>query len=323
MGSRRRQANAKTGVLEIDKPPGWTSHDVVARVRRIFGQREVGHTGTLDPMATGILVLTLGRATRISRFIEATDKTYEGVVTLGSSTTTWDAEGEVVDRAPVPSLIVDEIEAVAARFRGDIEQEVPAFSAVKVDGERLYARARRGDAVVSPRRTVRIESFDVTDFDGERVSFRTRVSKGTYVRSLAVQFGEALSLPAHLGGLRRTAVGARTVDSARSLETLEGLEEELSSMTDALAHLPRLVLGDRALWEVAHGRALTGEHVDQAALSPSTTRGSFLALTGADGVLAAVGMASFDAEEAARQPRTAELIRYACVLVQPEGLRGS
>ncbi|MBK8013800.1 MAG: tRNA pseudouridine(55) synthase TruB [Deltaproteobacteria bacterium] len=320
MSGRRPRADAQTGVLELDKPRGWTSHDVVARVRRIFGQREVGHTGTLDPMATGLLVLTLGRATRISRFIEATEKTYEGVVALGSSTTTWDAEGDVVEERPVPKLTAQEIEAVAASLRGNLEQEVPAFSAVKVQGERLYARARRGDEVVSPRRWVRIESFDVTSFDGERVYFRTRVSKGTYVRSLAVQFGAALSLPAHLASLRRTAVGARTVGAARNLASLEGLPHELSSMADALAHLPTVVLSARALWEVAHGRPLTREHLGEEGLPASVTRESFLALRGPDGALAAVGISLFEGADAPRQPGCEALLRYACVLAQPDTL---
>jgi tRNA pseudouridine55 synthase len=249
-----------TGVLLVDKARGMTSHDVVARVRRIFGQREVGHTGTLDPMATGLLVLMLGRATRLARFVEATEKAYEATVTLGVATTTFDAEGEVTERAEVRAGEGEVRDALAA-LTGEIEQEVPAFSAVKVGGERLYAKARRGEAVEAPSRTVVIHELRLVRFEGGAADIEVVCSKGTYVRTLAVQIGERLGLPAHLSRLRRTRVGRFSVSDAAPLDVLRGAEDELRSVASAVEHLPSLELDERAAGDVVHGRPLRARQV--------------------------------------------------------------
>lgn len=250
-----------SGLLLVDKPAGVTSHDVVGKVRRIFGQREVGHTGTLDPFATGLLVLALGRATRIARFVEAEDKRYLGTVRLGRATTTFDLEGDTTAEAEVPLIERPVIERTLASLTGTIAQRAPAFSAIKVGGERLYAKARRGEEVEAPVRQVTIHELRLLELALPDLSIETRVSKGTYIRSLAVQIGEGLGLPAHLTVLRRTAVGAHRVESARTIEQLEGRAEELVPLEAALPHLPAIRCDAQLAKDVRHGRPLSAEAI--------------------------------------------------------------
>lgn len=326
-----------SGVLLVDKPGGWTSHDVVAKVRGIFGQREVGHTGTLDPLATGLLVLTLGRATRLGRFIEATEKVYRGTVCLGRSTTTFDAEGETVDEAPVPTLAPEQVAQAMASLTGTLDQPVPAFSAVKVGGERLYAKARRGEVVEAPVRRVTIHAFravgdeplgqvpaalglpDIGPLAAGLVSFEARVSKGTYIRTLAVQLGQALGVPAHLAALRRTRVGALGIEGARRIEELRGDPGELLSMAESVGHLAALHLEEDALAAVAHGRPLTAGQVRAGAADWEV--GEALALLGPTGALVAVGTAELSARAARAAGDRERAVSYACVLA-PSGSLG-
>jgi tRNA pseudouridine55 synthase len=241
----------------VDKPAGQTSHDVVQTLRRGLRQRQVGHTGTLDPAATGLMVVTLGRATRVGRFLEATDKAYEGVVQLGRSTTTWDAEGDTQASAEV-ALPLDRarVEAVLRELTGEVEQVVPAFSAVKVDGERLHARARRGEVIEGPRRAVRIHRLELLDIVGPDLELRCEVEKGTYIRSLAVEIGRRLGYPAHLKRLRRTRVGPHGVEGAQPPERFSAPAPPVVAPVDALAHLPRRELSPREARQVAHGHAV-------------------------------------------------------------------
>lgn len=305
---------AKTGVLLIDKPRGVTSHDVVGRVRRIFGQREVGHTGTLDPMATGLLVLGLGRATRIARFIEAAEKRYTGTITLGRATTTFDAEGDTTAVAEVSGLDEGRVREALARLVGVRAQRVPAFSAVKVGGERLYSRARRGEAVEAPERVVTIHALELTRFAPPELDVVARVSKGTYIRTLAVEVGAGLGLPAHLTGLRRTHVGQHRVEAARSLEALTGDPGELIPMTDALGHLPRVSLAGPVARDVCYGRVLVAGVLRNS--------GSDLSAYGRDDpvllmdgeALLAIGVATLGSAEVAGAPAEARAFSYACVL---------
>jgi tRNA pseudouridine55 synthase len=202
------------GLLLVDKPAGITSHDAVARVRKALSVRKVGHAGTLDPMATGLLVIGVGRGTRLLRFLGDFPKLYEGTGILGVETTTLDADGDVVRES---SLRVSERElrAAVAGFVGEIEQIPPAFSAVKVGGERLYRAAREGRAVEAPPRRVTVYAFTVRRFDWPRFEFRVRCGGGTYVRSLVADVGTALGCGAHLAALRRTAIGPFDVSDAR------------------------------------------------------------------------------------------------------------
>lgn len=213
--------------LPVDKPKGWTSFDVIRRLRRILGRRKIGHAGTLDPMATGLLIVLVGRATKLmNRFMEL-GKEYEGTLRLGEVTASYDAETDVVERCEWSGVSDDELERARHLFLGQIEQETPIYSAVKMGGERLYKKARRGEHVVAPRRQVTIDAFDITRRDGPDVSFYVRCSKGTYIRSLAHEFGRAAGSGAHLCALRRTAIGPFRVEDAWTLDALERASEEL------------------------------------------------------------------------------------------------
>ena len=214
---------ATHGVIVVDKPAGWTSHDVVAKIRKIYHQRRVGHAGTLDPDATGVLLVGLGRATRLLRFLQDTGKGYRGTIVFGVSTTTLDASGEVVDRRPMPIDQAD-IEAVVPAFLGEIEQLPPMVSAVKVGGRRLHELARRGEEVERAPRRVRVDRIDVEAFEPGPYPAATvlvECSSGTYVRSLAADIGGRLGGVAHLGELRRLHIGSFTLDEARTLADIE------------------------------------------------------------------------------------------------------
>jgi tRNA pseudouridine55 synthase len=210
------------GFLNIDKPAGITSHDLVARVRRIVRQRRVGHAGTLDPAATGVLVVALGGATRLIEYVqELTAKRYYAVVRLGATTTTDDAEGELLDSAPVPELDPAALDDTLALFRGTIMQVPPMYSALHHDGQRLYDLARAGVVVERPARPVVIERLELLDWSPPLLTLDVQCSKGTYIRSLARDLGAALMCGGHLQALRRTAVGAFYVNQAIPLGDLE------------------------------------------------------------------------------------------------------
>lgn len=208
-------------VLPIDKPKGMSSFGVIRQLRRILGVRKIGHAGTLDPMATGLLICLVGRATKMmTRFMEL-PKEYEGVMRLGQTTPSYDAETEVDAECPVGEIGRDRIDAVLLQFVGEIEQFAPMYSAVKVGGERLYKKARRGEVVERKPRHAVIYEFDVSKPAGDDLPFRVRCSKGTYIRTLAHDFGQALGCGAHLVALRRTAIGPIAVDRAWQLDDLQ------------------------------------------------------------------------------------------------------
>jgi tRNA pseudouridine55 synthase len=250
------------GALNIDKPAGMTSHDVVARVRRIVRERSVGHLGTLDPMATGVLPLLLGRLTRLAQFFQSRDKEYEGEIVFGYATNTYDAAGEpvgpVADRLPTR----DEVEAVLPRFRGAIMQAPPAYSAKKVAGERAYRIARREETIELPAVPVEIHAFEVFGMRGPSLDFRVRCSTGTYVRALAHDLGAALGAGAHLGALRRTRVGEFALADAVSLDTLQQaadagqLARHVVGPMQLLPEMPAVIAPPEAAAKVLQGRAV-------------------------------------------------------------------
>ncbi len=240
------------GVLLIDKPAGITSHDAVARVRRVLGIRKVGHAGTLDPMATGLLVLGVGRATRLLRFLGDLAKGYQGTGVLGVETTTLDAEGEVASETSHVDVQEAALRDAMARFVGRIEQTPPAYSAVKVGGERLYRAARRGDDVHAPPRTVEVYAFELDAFDSPRFDFSVTCSGGTYVRSLVADVGKALGCGAHLAALRRSSVGPLRVQDARSPDD----PGPLLPAERAVDHLPEFRLDPEEAIAASHGRIL-------------------------------------------------------------------
>ncbi|MBD8068256.1 tRNA pseudouridine(55) synthase TruB [Bacillus sp. PS06] len=257
------------GILLLNKPKGMTSHDCVFKVRKLIKMKKVGHTGTLDPDVTGVLPICIGRATKIVEYITAAEKTYEGEVTLGYSTTTEDASGEVVSTKKVDRTISRaDIEQVLQSMCGELVQTPPMFSAVKVNGKRLYEYARAGIEVERPSRTIKIKEFVLLDdreiFEGEQISFRFRVtcSKGTYVRTLAVMIGEQLGYPSHMSDLMRTASGQYTIDHCLSFEEIEEmaesqiLEKNLQSIESALFHLPKYKINDTVAVKVMNGAVL-------------------------------------------------------------------
>lgn len=209
------------GVLIIDKPSGLTSHDVVARARRILDERSVGHLGTLDPMATGVLPLVMGNLTRLAQFYAHAEKSYEGTIRFGFSTDTYDAEGEPTSSPQQVVLNPDELHALAAKFRGAIEQVPPPFSAKKIHGVPAYKLARKQKEVVLKTVQVEIKEFEILSVTSDRAHFRARVASGTYMRSIAHDLGRLLGCGAHLESLRRTTVAEFTITDAHTLEELE------------------------------------------------------------------------------------------------------
>jgi tRNA pseudouridine55 synthase len=209
------------GALIIDKPAGWTSHDVVDRVRRILGQRSVGHLGTLDPLATGVLPLVLGNLTRLAQFYTASEKSYEGVIRFGFATNTYDADGDPVGESRPANPTLDHLQSLAAEFHGLIEQVPPPFSAKKIHGVPAYKLARKQQEVTLKPVQVEIKEFVITAVEAGRAHFRARVSSGTYMRSVAHEMGQRLGTGAHLESLRRTAVAEFDISQAHTLEEIE------------------------------------------------------------------------------------------------------
>jgi tRNA pseudouridine55 synthase len=245
------------GVAIIDKPLGRTSHDVVQAVRRRLGQRRVGHAGTLDPLATGVLVVMVGEATKLAPFLTADDKRYRATVRFGASTDTLDAEGRVIAEATLPAGWSERapFEEVLAAERARSEQAPPVFSAIKVGGRAAHARTRAGEEVHLAPRPVAVRSLSIVAIEPDAIVLDLAVSKGYYVRALARDLGEALGVPSHLAALRRTASGAFGLDRAVPLEEVS--EEALLSIEEAAAtSLPTAVLSDEGARRAGHGSAL-------------------------------------------------------------------
>ena len=250
------------GVLNIDKPRGLTSHDVVARVRRLAGQRRVGHVGTLDPMATGVLVVCLGQATRIAEYLADSNKSYLATIHFGVVTDTLDTEGRVVEEHDWDRLSLGAIERVLPRFKGCIEQVPPMYSALKRRGQPLYRLARRGITVERKPRMVEIHDLDIVDWQPPELVLHIGCSKGTYIRALARDLGQAVGLGAHLSGLKRMAVGRFRLDDAVCLDTLlkeskDGLwRQHLLPLYIALADMPSTTVDRETESRIRFGQAV-------------------------------------------------------------------
>ncbi|MGH2540858.1 MAG: tRNA pseudouridine(55) synthase TruB [Actinomycetota bacterium] len=244
------------GLMLVDKPSGVTSHDVVDMVRRSLRTRKVGHAGTLDPMATGLLILGVGRATRLLRYLGDLSKSYAATGRLGEETDTLDADGQIVRSASV-DVSRAEIEDACAALVGDSLQTPPAYSAVKVGGRKLYEAARKGDALEAPARPIRVDAFEVSAFDGRDVEVRITCSGGTYVRVLVADVGRSLGCGAHLVRLRRTAIGPFRVEDARPADVGEPLPIER-----AIEHLPSVHLDAEEARAASHGRLLGPAAID-------------------------------------------------------------
>lgn len=286
------------GLLIVDKEAGWTSHDVVAWVRRLIRQRQVGHAGTLDPLATGVLVLCLGQATRLAEYLQGHPKRYQATIRLGETTDTYDAEGKLVERRPVPLLSREALVSYLRRFQGAIMQRPPAFSAVKVAGIAAHRRARRGEAMALPPREVVISELHLLSWTPPDLSLEIACSAGTYIRSLAHDLGQAIGCGAHLIALRRTASGPFTLADAVPLRELaqwvatgEWVKRVLP-LAEATRGMPRLTLTPKEMQAVRHGRPIAG---------PSAAPGILAAAFSEEGGLIAI--LRFDATRQLWQPR--------------------
>lgn len=301
------------GILIIDKPEGWTSHDVVARVRRVLREKRVGHTGTLDPFATGVLVLLVGRATRLAQFLAGAEKEYEATIRLGFNTDTGDLTGERragEGTADCSTFKLEDLEAALKPLRGEFEQVPPMYSAKKVGGKKLYELARRGEEIERKAVPVRVSVFEIVADEnedslktngGETCDVRARVvcSAGTYVRALAESVGENLKTGAHLAALRRTRAGEFGLGRAVSMEVLPNLVEEqaefLVPLEAALPHLPSAHLTVEEARRVRHGGAVA------AGAARGWDDGAHVALLDERGALLAVG--AYDAAASTLWPR--------------------
>ncbi len=271
------------GLVVVDKPGGWTSHDVVGRGRRLAGTRKVGHAGTLDPMATGVLLLGIGRATRLLGQLQLTDKAYDATIRLGQATVTEDAEGEVVSTTPAGHVTAEQIEAALVPLRGDISQVPSAVSAIKVDGQRAYARVRAGEDVQLAARPVRIEELSVSAVrrtgDLVDVDVHVECTTGTYVRALARDLGDSLGVGGHLAKLRRTRVGPFTLDHAATLDELAEDWQVIGLDTVTRLAFASYDLTQEQADDVRFGRTLTSIDLgDPGKVALFDPAGTFLAL---------------------------------------------
>lgn len=260
------------GVLIIDKPVRLTSHDVVSRVRRILNERSVGHLGTLDPMATGVLPLVVGRMTRLAQFYTTSEKMYEGEIRFGFSTDTYDAEGDPVGTEVEPKLTLEQVRQAAEKFIGRIEQMPPPFSAKKIAGVPAYKLARKKKEVPLQPVQVEIREFEILGFTGDRAGFRARVASGTYLRSVAHDLGQALGVGAHLAALRRTRVSEFGIEEARTLDDLERAAQRGQSQEmfvhprRILPEMPSVTAPDEVVTRIRNGNSVNLPELSKAKL---------------------------------------------------------
>ena len=300
-----------SGFLNVLKPPGLTSHDVVSDVRKLCGDAKVGHVGTLDPAAAGVLLVAVGPATRLAQYLETLAKSYRAVFTFGITTDSADAEGTVTRRKSASGVTEEAVTAALAELTGEISMVPPAYSAVHVGGRRAYELARKGHEVVVPARTVHVSRLqmlrftgadctgaDFTDGEFPEAVVDVECSKGTYVRSLAVMAGERLGCGAYLSGLVRTAVGPHRLEAAATIAELagDGVAAHLISPSEALAHLPAVSLEEAEVEAVRHGRHIPGRGRGIA--------GEMTRLVDATGHLIAVAECVDDAADTVLRPRT-------------------
>ena len=298
-------STAVVGFLNLAKPRGPTSHDIVARVRRLTGVRRVGHAGTLDPLAEGVLVLALGRATRLLEYVVSGEKVYRATIRLGSTTTTDDAEGAVTETRPLTIGRAD-IEAALPQFVGEIAQRPPAFSAVQIGGRRAYDLARRGATVELPARPVRIDRLTVLSWQAPDLTLEVGCGPGTYIRSLARDLGAALGCGGHLAGLVRTRSGGFSLAAATTLADLEHHAARctwrslLVAPTAALAHLPALTVTPQGATLLRQGQPVSPAHLLSDVPAAARTDDPVCTLD-AEGQL--IAMAAYDPQRDCWRPR--------------------
>lgn len=258
--------HSRDGVLVIDKPPGPTSHDIVKEIRSLL-RTKTGHTGTLDPFATGVLPLTLGRATRLTRYLQSSDKDYVAEIRLGKTTDTLDREGRVIEETSVPAISAGQARATLSQFTGEIRQQPPMFSAVKVDGKRLYSLARRNQQVERPWRTVHIYRLDLKEQKPDTWKFTVHCSSGTYIRSLAQDIGESLKCGAYLLNLRRIRSGSFDLSQSVGPEQVKShWDQAFFPLEEILTELPRIDLDTDQAEQVSNGMKVVLGHSEGSTL---------------------------------------------------------
>ncbi|HET9844441.1 MAG TPA: tRNA pseudouridine(55) synthase TruB [Nitrospira sp.] len=263
MTATTRECDVMDGVLVVHKETGWTSHDVVAKLRHLLGATKVGHAGTLDPAATGVLPVLIGKGTRIAEYLVPWDKEYRAVLRLGETTDTQDATGTVLQRQMPGEVTRADVEEAVGRFRGEIQQTPPMYSAVKVHGVPLYRSARAGKTIARDARMVTIHELEVLAIDGSDITLRVVCSKGTYIRTLCADIGATLGVGGHLRTLERTRVGPLTLDRALTVDAviarhaLGRLADDLWSLDEILGTLPALVVDRQTAERVRHGVPVT------------------------------------------------------------------
>lgn len=252
------------GVLNVLKPPGMTSHDVVSQMRRIFRIKKVGHAGTLDPQAAGVLPICIGQATRLVEYLSGDDKEYFCRLTLGIKTTTQDAWGDILEKKSCEHVSLEDIEVVLKRFRGKITQKTPMFSAVKINGVPLYKMARAGKTVETRSREVMIKYIRFVEFNSPEIALVVGCSKGTYIRTLCNDIGEALQVGAHMSFLIRTSVGDFSIEDSLTMEQIEELREKaVMPIHTCISGLKRIVLNDDEILRIKQGQLLGYENLSQ------------------------------------------------------------
>lgn len=254
-------AKIVSGFFNINKPKGLTSHDVVARVRRLVGQRKVGHAGTLDPLATGVLLVCLGQATRLIEYLVVGQKQYQATIRFGATTDTLDAEGAMTGQSDISGLEASTLEQVLPRFVGPLQQIPPIFSAIKQNGQPVYKRARAGEAIELSPRSVTIHDLTWQGWSPPDLTLHVSCSAGTYIRALARDIGEAAGTGAYLAELTRTASGQFNLAEAVSLEQLEqNWQGYLQPLNQAVKHLPNVILEGEEVIDIQHGRKISFDH---------------------------------------------------------------
>jgi tRNA pseudouridine55 synthase len=276
--------NAISGVLVVDKPVGLTSHDVVQVVRKGTNIRRAGHTGTLDPRASGVLVILIGPAVRLSEYVSASDKRYQAVVRLGASTDTYDADGRILSTSPVDKLTEAQFETALQTFVGEIEQIPPPYSAIKIKGRKAYEMAREGEEIDLAPRRIKVYSLELLEWAPPEAVIDVYCSSGTYVRSLAHDLGEKLGVGAHLIGLRRTKSGRFTLRDAVPLRRVREAFEDgtwyqfLIPAAEALSDWPSIELSQEQVEAIRHGHRIISEPMEQAMIRGVSEQGELVAL---------------------------------------------
>lgn len=309
---------ALSGLLLVDKPLGPTSHDVVAYLRRALGQKSVGHTGSLDPLASGLLVMCLGRATKISKYITHADKTYDARIMLGQRSRTFDAEGIDENESPgdVSAITEDMVRSALKSFIGKTNQTVPIYSAVKIDGKRLYKSARKGEEVLAPTREIVISKISLLSYEAPALSIVVDCESGVYIRSLANDIGEKLGCGAYLSDLRRTRVGSYSVEDGLTLadikdpDAIELIKEKIISISDSL-EMPSIAVSEVFAQRIKQGRTLTSSDIES--IETPFEAGQDIAIRDSRGNALAVGISLLSSEKM-RESGAEPIFKYSRVL---------